>query len=137
MGQFGAAEATQDLLVRGVTVIHDDVVVRALLVGLQLELREQQLDPVARRGGEDPNTLLQITLSQPNSLVVSVKHLTSRQVFPPGYLVLLRTTVLPYMFLYDLCNSVQIVSAGANICGHYVLAAVHQQIVYKHQFCHP
>ena len=58
MGELGPTEPAQYLLVRGVTVVDDDVVVGALLVGLQLELGEQQLDPVSGGRGEDPNTLL-------------------------------------------------------------------------------
>ena len=58
MGQLGATEPAQYLPVRGVAVVHYDVVVGAFLVGLQLELSEPQLDPVAGSGGEYPDTLL-------------------------------------------------------------------------------
>ena len=58
MRQLRATEPAQDLPVSGVAVIHHDVVIGALLVGLQLELGEPQLDPVASRGGEYPDTLL-------------------------------------------------------------------------------
>ena len=58
MGQLGAAEPAHDLLVGRVTVIHHNVVIGALLVGLQLKLGEEQLYPVARRGGEYPDTFL-------------------------------------------------------------------------------
>ena len=40
---------SKDLLGGGVAVVDNDVVVGALLVGLQLKLGEQQLDPVTRR----------------------------------------------------------------------------------------
>ena len=63
MGELGAAEPAQDLPVCGVAVIHHDVVIGALLVGLQLELGEPELDPVAGRGGEYPDTLLVISRS--------------------------------------------------------------------------
>ena len=78
VGQLRAAEPAQDLPVCGVAVIHHDVVVGALLVRLQLELGEPQLDPVASRGGEYPDTLLPIlvTVSQ-DSLVARVLHLFS------------------------------------------------------------
>ena len=59
MGELGPTEPAQYLLVRGVTVVDDDVVVGALLVGLQLELGEPELDPVAGGRGEDPHALLQ------------------------------------------------------------------------------
>ena len=61
MRELGAAEPAQDLLVRGVAVVDDDVVIGALLVGFQLELGEPQLDPVPGGGGEDPDTLLKQT----------------------------------------------------------------------------
>ena len=60
MGQLGAAEPAHDLLVGRVPVIHHDVVIGALLVGLQLELGEPQLDPVPSSRGEYPDTLLTI-----------------------------------------------------------------------------
>ena len=58
MRQLGATEPAQYLPVRGVAVVHHDVIVGALLVGLQLELGEPQLDPVAGSRGEYPDTLL-------------------------------------------------------------------------------
>ena len=58
MGELGPTEPAQYLLVRGVTVVDDDVVVGALLVRLKLELGEQQLDAVAGGRGEYPDTLL-------------------------------------------------------------------------------
>ena len=61
MGQLGAAEPAHDLLVGGVPVIHHDVVIGALLVGLQLKLGEEQFDPMARSCGEDPNAFLSIS----------------------------------------------------------------------------
>ena len=63
VGQLGAAEPAQYLPIRGVAIVDDDVVVSALLVGLQLELSEPQLDPVAGRGGEYPDTLLPILVT--------------------------------------------------------------------------
>ena len=62
MGQLGATEPAQYLPVRGVAVVHHDMVIGTLLVRLQLELGEPQLDPVARSRGEDPDTLLSITV---------------------------------------------------------------------------
>ena len=58
MGQLGAAEPAHDLLVGRVPVIHHDVVIGALLVRLKLKLGEEQLYPVARSGGEYPDTFL-------------------------------------------------------------------------------
>ena len=75
MGQLGATEPAQDLPVCGVAVVHHDVVVGALLVGLQLELREPKLDPVAGRGGEYPDTLLPI--------LVTVRRVFSAESSPP------------------------------------------------------
>ena len=60
VGELGATEPAQYLPVRGVAVVHHDVIIGALLVGLQLELGEPQLDPVTRSGGEYPDTLLTI-----------------------------------------------------------------------------
>ena len=60
-------EPAHDLLVGGVAVIHHDVVIGALLVRLQLKLGEEQLYPVAGRGGEYPHTFL--SFKQPNVFV--------------------------------------------------------------------
>ena len=61
MGELRPTKPAQYLLVCGVAVVDDNVVVGALLVGLQLELGEPELDPVAGGSGEDPHALLHIS----------------------------------------------------------------------------
>ncbi len=55
---LGAAEPPERRVVRGVAVVQHHVVVGALLVGLHLELGEDQLDAVPGGGGEDPDAVL-------------------------------------------------------------------------------